>query len=42
LEAHGEVVRLASQNAIVQGRLEGTETGKLVAIGQGVWRVYGP
>lgn len=42
LIAYGEVVRLTAQNAIGEGRIEGANTGKLVAKGQGVWRVFAP
>lgn len=42
LIAHGEVLHFGKHNALGKGRIEGAETGKLVATGQGVWRVFGP
>lgn len=41
LVAHGEVLRIGKHNALAEGRIEGGDTGKLVATGQGVWRVFG-
>lgn len=42
LVARGETLRLGTHNAIAEGRIEGADTGDLVATGQGVWRVFGP
>ncbi len=41
LIAQGDVLRIGKHNALAEGRIEGAETGKLVATGQGVWRVFG-
>ncbi|MFT4947233.1 MAG: hypothetical protein ACI8TL_001473 [Natronomonas sp.] len=41
LVARGEVLRIGKHNALGEGRIEGADTGKLVATGQGVWRVFG-
>jgi uncharacterized protein (TIGR00369 family) len=41
LVARGEILRLGKHNALAEGRVEGADTDKLVATGQGVWRVFG-
>lgn len=40
MTATGEVVRIGSSSAVVDGRLEDAESGEVVATAQGVWRVY--
>jgi uncharacterized protein (TIGR00369 family) len=40
IEAVGEVVRLGSATAVVDGTLREPVSGDIVATGQGVWRVY--
>ena len=40
LTARGEVHRIGKHHALGEGRIEGAETGKLIATGQGVWRVF--
>jgi uncharacterized protein (TIGR00369 family) len=40
LVATGEIVRVGSSSAVVDGTLENAETGEPVATAQGVWRVY--
>jgi len=42
LIAHGTVHHLGKYNALGAGQITGVDTGKLVATGQGVWRVFGP
>lgn len=38
--ATGEIVRVGSSSAVVDGTLEDADTGEAVATAQGVWRVY--
>jgi len=38
--ATGEIVRVGSSNAVVDGTLETAETAEPVAAAQGVWRIY--
>jgi uncharacterized protein (TIGR00369 family) len=40
LVARGELIKLGTYNALVEGQIEGAETEKLVATGQGTWRVF--
>lgn len=40
LVATGEVVRIGSSSAVVDGTLEDADTGERIATAQGVWRVY--
>ena len=40
LEATGEIVRIGSSTAVVDGNLRGQDSGRVIATGQGVWRVY--
>jgi uncharacterized protein (TIGR00369 family) len=40
LIATGEIVRIGSSSAVVDGTLENADTGEPVATAQGVWRVY--
>jgi acyl-coenzyme A thioesterase PaaI-like protein len=39
-EVTGEIVRIGSSTAIVEGRLRGCTSGEVVATADGVWRVY--
>jgi uncharacterized protein (TIGR00369 family) len=39
-EAVGDVVRMGSSTAVVDGTLRGIESGETIATAQGVWRVY--
>ena len=36
----GEIIRLGSSTALVEGRIRGCESGEVVATADGVWRVY--
>lgn len=40
IKAVGDVVRIGSSTAMVDGRLRDADSGELVATAQGVWRVY--
>lgn len=42
LETFGKIEYLSSTVAFVEGTVEGAETGKVVATGQGVWLTFGP
>lgn len=38
--ATGEIVRIGSSSAVVDGTLEDADTGEPIATAQGVWRIY--
>lgn len=40
LVAVGEIVRIGSSTAAINGELRGQDTDRVIATGQGVWRVY--
>jgi uncharacterized protein (TIGR00369 family) len=40
MTATGEVIRVGSSSAVVDGRLKDEESGEAIATAQGVWRVY--
>lgn len=40
LDATGEIVRIGSSTAVVDGELRGRNSDRVIATGQGVWRVY--
>lgn len=39
-EAVGEIVRIGASTAVIDGKLIGRESDRVIATGQGVWRVY--
>lgn len=42
LDVVAEPVRIGSSTATIRGELLDQDTGEVVAVGQGVWRVYSP
>lgn len=39
-DAIGEIVRIGSSTAVIDGELRGRDSGRVIATGQGIWRVY--
>lgn len=40
IDATGEIVRIGSSTAVIDGELRGRDSDRVIATGQGIWRVY--